>query len=152
MKKFKQSKYRRGITLIELIVTIAIFSILIVAITNLFLFNNKVYSRGEKLTQVQFDVRMASDFVKIELRNKNIVSTTDNTLTNSIDVTTLQDKYSSIKTIDFEIIKKDDDYFIEYTISGSDTNNNNPYTLNTEILLNNITIADETSGSSIYYE
>lgn len=152
MSKLGNHKNKRGITLIELIVTIAIFSIVIAAILNLFIFNNRVYSRSDKLSQVQFDVRMASDHITTEIRNKNSISTTDNSLAKSINLSGLQSKYPSIKAIAFVITKSDSDYLVSYTISGSDLNNDNEYTLETDVLLNNITNATESSGTTIYYE
>lgn len=145
-------KKRKGITLIELIVTIAIFSIVIVAIMNLFVFNNKVYSRSEKLSQVQFDVRMASDYITNELRNKTDISTTDSTMTSSIDLSSLQAKYSSVKSVSFSISKEGDKYIVNYVISGSDPNGDNLYTLDTDVLLNNIKNTTESTGPTIYYK
>lgn len=154
VNKFKNLQNRKGLTLIEIIVTIAIFSIVLVAIMNLFLFNNKVYNVSEKLTRVQFDVRMASDFITTELRNKDAISTEDNMLTNSIDLAKLQVKYPSLKDIAFEIIRQDSRYLVLYSISGSDINQENVYRIDTSVLLNNITSATESSGikTAIYYE
>jgi prepilin-type N-terminal cleavage/methylation domain-containing protein len=152
MCKLEKTKKNGGFTLIELIVTLAIFSIVLVAILNLFLFNNRVYSRSENLSEVQFDVRMASDYITTELRNKNSISITDNSLAESITLSDLQSKYPTVKAVTFKIAKSSSDYFVEYTITGSDLNNDNEYTLETDVLLNNITNATESTGTTIYYE
>jgi Tfp pilus assembly protein PilW len=152
MNKFIQFQNRKGITLIEIIVTFAVFSIIVVAILNFFQFNNKVYKKSVNLSQVQFDVRMASDYITTEVRNKSTISTTENILPNSINLAKLQNKYSFVKETTFEIVKQNSKYFLVYTITGSDMNNNNMYTLETNVLLNNIISATENSGSTIYYK
>lgn len=152
MTVFKTIKQRKGITLIELIVTIALISIVILSTVNLLLFNNKVFNRSDALSQVQFDVRMASDGLTRDLRNINKVSLTDNTLAKKVELIELQSSYPSVSSISFTIKSGGSKFLVEYTILGHDPNGNNQYSLKTEVLLNNITSATLGTENVIYYE
>lgn len=150
IKTFNNS--RNGVTLIELLLTIAILSIIITAISSLFIYNTRVYSRSENLSQVQFDVRMASHHILKEIRNTEKVSLSDNTLANSLDLASLQTKYASIKNVDFELKFHGSQYFLTFIIKGSDSNSQNEYLLSNEIILNNINNAVIGAGNVVYFE
>ena len=152
IRELKENK--KGITLVELLIAIALLSIVLAAAFNLFFFNNRLFVRGTSLSQVQFDVRMASQHVTKELRNSSEISTTNSSLTNTIDLSTLTDKYPLIKDVSFEIDKRADSFVVLYTIQGSDANDQNPYQLDTEVLLNNsrsMTNVVAGSGTEIHY-
>lgn len=153
VNKLKNPQNRKGFTLVELIVTMAILSIVLGAVMNLFLFNNKVYSQSENLASVQFDVRMAADFITTELRNMHGVSTENSALTNSVDLAKVKVKYPSVKNVKFKIIKQESKYLVLYSITGSDINNGNSYSLDSRVLLNNIKSATESTEMKpvIYY-
>ncbi len=152
MTVLKIIKQIKGITLIELIVTIALISIVTLSVVNLFLFNNKVFNRSDALSQVQFDVRMASDRLTKDLRNINKVSLTDDTLAKKVELIELQSSYPSVRSVSFTIKSEGPKFLVEYTILGHDSNGNNQYSLGTEVLLNNITSATLGTKSVIYYE
>lgn len=65
--KFKDNN--KGFSLIELIVALAILSIIIVVSFNFFIYNNRLFDKGDRLSKVQYDVRMTSDYITTELRN-----------------------------------------------------------------------------------
>ena len=141
-----------GFSLIELIVALAILSIIILVSFNFFIYNNRLFDKGDRLSQVQYDARMTSDLITSELRNINEVSLSDNTLDNSISLSDIQSKYDLISSINFELIEEETRYIIRYNIQASDTNNENDYNLESEVLLNNINSASTGSGTAIYYE
>jgi prepilin-type N-terminal cleavage/methylation domain-containing protein len=151
MKMIRLHKNKKGVTLIELLISFAILSIILVVAFSFFLFNHRLYTKGERLSQVQFDVRMASQYVTTELRNVNEISTTDTSLTNNINLSSLSTEYPRIKSVSFEIENRGAHYAVSYTIQGSDLNNENAYQLETEVLLNNITNATTGNSSTIYY-
>lgn len=144
-------KKSNGFTLIEIIIVIAILGIVLTMAFNFFTFNLRTYNKGENRAAVQFDVRMASDFITDELRNVNIVSITDTALTSSIGLGTLTAKYPLVTGVTFEIVTEAPKYFVQYTVSGNSTDGNNPYSLTTKVLLNNITSATVGSGTDIYF-
>lgn len=59
---------RKGFSLIELIITIAILSIVISSVFSLFSFGNNIFRKGSSQYNVQADLRLASDFVTNQLR------------------------------------------------------------------------------------
>ncbi|QSX08651.1 prepilin-type N-terminal cleavage/methylation domain-containing protein [Alkalibacter rhizosphaerae] len=143
---------RKGLTLVELVITLAIAILILGAIFSFFFFNNSLYNKGTALSQVQFDVRMASQYVTKELRNVDEISTTDNALADSMDLTSLSAKYPLVNGISFEIVNSGTHYMVSYTIQGSDASGENNYQIDTNVLLNNITNTTPGSGSVIYYE
>lgn len=144
-------KKRNGLTLIEIIIVIAILGIVLAMAFNFFVFNLRTFNKGENRAAVQFDVRMASDYITDELRNVNIISVTDSGLTHNISLGTLTAKYPLVTGVSFEIITESPKYFVHYTVNGNSSDGNNPYALTTKVLLNNITTATLASGVDIYY-
>jgi prepilin-type N-terminal cleavage/methylation domain-containing protein len=59
---------RSGFSLIELIVVIAILSIVITSAFSLFSFGNTIFRKGSSQYNVQADLRLASDFITNQLR------------------------------------------------------------------------------------
>jgi prepilin-type N-terminal cleavage/methylation domain-containing protein len=145
-------RIRKGFTLIELIITLAILTIVIGAISGLFTYSLRVYNKGEKLSQVQFDVRMASDYVIKEVRNTEKISLTDDTLSNTLDLSALQARYPSVKKVEFEVKFFGANYLLAFKIDGSDSNSQNDYSVSSEIILNNITNAFVGTGETLYYD
>lgn len=146
-KKNRQS----GFTLIELLVTIAILGIVIAAVITFFIFNLNTYDKGEDLAAVQFDVRMASDYITDELRNVLAISISDNTLANSITLASLQTNHSLVTAVNFELITESSKYFVVYSVSGNSSDGENLYTVSSRVMLNNIIAATLETGTTIYY-
>ena len=112
-----------------------------------------MFKKSDSLSQVQFDVRMASDYLTTELRNVNSISlSADASLTNFIDLISLSDKYPLVKSVNFEIKSQGPRYLLSYVIQGSDSNSENQYQIETEVLLNNITSAINDNDTILYYE
>ena len=151
MIKVKLINNKQGLTLIELILTFAILLIVIGVSFSFFFFNLRSFQTSEKLSQVQFDVRMASDLITSELRNVNQISLTDDTLPNSIILSKISSKYPLVKSVNFSIVNQSPNYYVSYLILGSDSNSENSYQLESEVLLNNITSATEGNDVTIYY-
>lgn len=149
--KRMMKKTHKGFTLVELIVTIAILGIVLVAVFNFFIFNLNTFGKGEDLSAVQFDVRMASEFVTKELRNVTVISDTDDTLASALDLTLLSDKYSSVNSVSFEITHEGLSYFVNYTIEGNSPDGSNSYSVTTRVLLNNIKSATLATSDTLYY-
>jgi hypothetical protein len=118
---------------------------------NFFLLNYRAYQTGDLLAQVQFDTRMASDYITFELRNVEEISLTDNTLLNHVDLDELSGRYPKIAAVSFSLIQAGSGYVVSYSVAGSDPGLNNDYQLDSEVLLNNIKSAETGSGSTIYY-
>lgn len=145
-------RYRqKGFTLIELIIVIALISIVVATIFSFFMFNLRTFNRGENMAQVQFDVRMASEFVTNELRNVNVISLTNSGLSETLDLTELSGKYSNVVNVLFEIKLDERRYFVSYTIDGNSSDGKNPYSITSKVLLNNIKSATLSSGTTLYF-
>lgn len=146
-KKNRQS----GFTLIELLVTIALLGIVTAAVITFFIFNLNTYDKGEDLAAVQFDVRMASDYITNELRNVLSISISDNTLANSITLAGLQANHTLVTAVSFELITESSKYFVVYSVSGNSSDGDNLYTVSSRVMLNNIIAAALETGTMIYY-
>jgi len=59
---------KKGFTLIELLIVMGIMGFVIAAGFSLLLFGNNVFNKGSSQAEIQSDLRIASDFVKTELR------------------------------------------------------------------------------------
>ncbi len=141
----------KGFTLVELIVTVALLGIIGTVIIQFFIFNVTAFNRGDTLASVQFDVRMANDYVSTTIRNTNLISITDSTLDEMVDQTSLSSDYPLVQSASFSIVQQDDRYFVEYTIRGLSSDGEVDYDLTTKVLLNNINSAIEDSGNTLYY-
>jgi len=145
---------KSGFTLVELIVTMALFVIIIGFIFGFYLFNYNAFVKGEALSRVQFDVRMASDQITTGLRNASVISQNNNTLTYHINLSYIQVSFPRVDSVVFQVELDNSRYYVSYTIHGDDQNNENPYELKSRVLLNNITSFSEaldTDSSAIYY-
>ncbi len=140
-----------GLSIIELLIAVALLSIVLAIGYNFFFLNYKAYQTGQILAEVQFDTRMASDYITFELRNVQEVSLADTSLTHHIDVDLLQASYPKVSTISFTIVQSGTRYLIEYSLTGSDPGLINVYQINSEVLLNNISNAVTGSGDTLYY-
>lgn len=156
MKRAKLNKRANGFTLIELLIVLAILGIVITAVSNYFVHNLNTYNKSEKVAQVQFDVRMASEYVTTALRNVDDIVLSSTAIDpvpfpNVIDLTTLTGKYASVNAVSFSLSKEGQRYFVSYTINGNSLDGKNDYTLSTKVLLNNIYAATESTGSIVYF-
>lgn len=157
------SNNKKGFTLIELIITIAIFSIVILVIFSMFLFENKVFKFSSEQFNAQSDVRFGIDSI-----NKKIRYATELTILKDLPVSIPKgddNNYIYFKdgTVNFSIydaskntrtntligstISSSSSYFkkinnttIQINLTGTD--NTNTYSLNSKIILKNFLIAN----------
>jgi Tfp pilus assembly protein PilW len=141
-----------GLTIIELMIALAIMLLVLAIGFNFFFLTLKAYETGENLSEVQFDVRMAADFITRELRYVNSISLTDDTLANSIDTSILNNNYPSVMGVSFKIEQSGAHFIVNYVITGNNSKLNNDYILESNVLLNNINSVSTGTGLSIYYE
>ena len=158
MKRMRKNG-QKGFSLVEVLITLAIFSLVLLLGYNLIFQNLTIFDRGEARSGIQFDVRMASDYVTRELRNVRNISFTDDGLPSKLNRDVLQDRYSNITEFTFSVERTLGDYFIEYEITGTSPRNNTQYTVETKVLLNNIRsfpdfdddIEPDENNPTIYY-
>lgn len=152
MIKLLNRKQKRGVTLIELIISMAILTIVLSLVFRLLIYNSKVFYKSEDLSQVQFDVRMASDYISTEIRNvKSISLTSGASIDNSIDLAFLSGNYPSVKSVEFVLKAQGQRYLLSYVIEGSDAQVNNKYKLETDVLLNNVSSAVTGTDNKVFY-
>lgn len=136
MKSYIKSR-RAGLTLIEVIITLAILGIVLISVTQFLSFNLRTFSKGEKIAEVQFDVRMASDYVSSELRDVMDLSSTEILDGERIDLPILQTRFSSLSSIRFDIVRENNRILVEYDVTGNSSDGANPITMKSKVLLNN---------------
>lgn len=160
----------KGITLIELIVALALLSIVFSVIFSFNIFGVRVFGKGDTLSGIQYDVRMASDFIFSEVRNSsevflsvpavpddyNKIYIEDNKIkykpagSPSVDKTNAIIKNPNTDVL-FSLVKNGSSYMLEFTIFGTD--DGNAFSLSTDVLLNNIRSATLiTNQHAIYYK
>lgn len=143
-----------GLTVVELLLALAILSLVIALATSLFMFGNQTFNKSQDVSQVQFDVRMAADLLTTELRNVTSISLSDNSLPRSANLATLSAKYPLVRAVSFQIRKVGPRFLVVYSISGwqgSSANRENLYELRAEVLLNNITSAAIGTDVTLFY-
>lgn len=153
MKK-QYLKNEKGLTLVELLVSLAILSIVLALAYSLFFHNFQVFDRGEAQSEIQYEVRMVSDYITRELRNAKKVSLTNTDIDydNKLDLDGFQERYSTINELDFSLENLNGRYYINYRILGKSSRRNNEYEIESRVLLNNIREATEGVGNEVYYE
>jgi len=163
IKNFKNHIIRQnGFTLVELVVSMALLLILLGSFAGYYIDNLRNFNRSDELSRIQFDVRMASDFITSELRNIDSVSFIDNnggSLNSFIALNTIQINYTNVNKIDFEIVTADDtavnaSYLMRVTVTSGSIGTQNYYELKTDILMNNIKVEPtglNTISQYVYY-
>ncbi len=119
-------KKRQGFTLVEVIVSMALVSIILLMASSLLTTGQKMYNKGTDKADIQFDARMAADFITNELRNA----------TNIGFGTRLDDSYSWIGLADQSV---------RYLAAGSplETNKTGAYITSLEVIgIESATTAD----------
>lgn len=66
-----------GFTLIELILVLAISSIVMIPLSSILIFSQNAFSRGEVIDELNLSGRYAVEFIKREIRNADIVVSED---------------------------------------------------------------------------
>ncbi len=140
-----------GLSVVELMISLSLMAIILIIGYNFLAVNYRAYQTGEALSEVQFDTRMASDFIFFELKNARSISLTDSSLAKMINLSTLKTNYPRITAVNFSIVQSGNLYLVNYIITTSHANLNSDYKLQSEVLLNNIKNATTGSGNLIYY-
>lgn len=155
---------RKGMTLIEVTIALAIFGIVVLATSSVFMYALRSYQVGIEQNKEQFDVRLVSDVITSEVRNCltiDLLDTGDATNTASMlyiyeDSGNLQYKDVDLGTIkaytderiasmDFAITQSaGGEFFLEFKVVGT-----GGYTITSSILLNNISAAVVESNKEI---
>jgi prepilin-type N-terminal cleavage/methylation domain-containing protein len=82
----------KGVTLVELLIVMAILGIVISLAFSMNIFSQRVYTMGEHKSDIQFNLRLASDYITREARYATGVEILDSTATIP-DTVTNDDKY-----------------------------------------------------------
>jgi len=155
MKRRIVKNNRKGLTLIEVLVTLAVLSILLPVAFSFLGFNLKVFNTSDSLSQVQFDVRMTSDFITTQIRNVRGISFHEGDLTDaeSISIHDIKAKYPLIDSVQMRVSKEESSSLLDYIIIGKDSRGGNQYKLESKVLLNNNPeyIVNEVDGQ-VYYD
>lgn len=72
------SSNRKGFTLLEMILSIAITSILLTSICSILLFSNKAISKSDSIDNAMFNGRYAIDYIKGEIINSDRIISSSN--------------------------------------------------------------------------
>ena len=161
-------KQKRAMTLVEVIITLALLSIVMTIVFSLNLFGLKVFGKGTSLSDLQFDVRMSSDFIFSEIRNASDIlleTPASPNEYNKIFVDSNRIAYqpaggtiiyktdniiqNSSTDLLFSIVDNSSSYMLEFTIIGA--TNVEDYSLSTNVLLNNIKFASPESNKPVLY-
>jgi prepilin-type N-terminal cleavage/methylation domain-containing protein len=89
--KIKTLKTNKGVTLIELIVSLMILSIALLIAYSLFFFGNRTFSKGVDQFNVQSNIRLASDYITSQIRYA-----TDIQILGSMDSNKISDPFNAI--------------------------------------------------------
>ena len=173
--KVHKCKQKKGLTLVEVIVTLAILSIVTGAIFSFFLFSNRTYGKGIDQYDVQSRIRIAADFVTSEVRYATKI-----TILNSIEQSKIDNPSNEIDAYENYLFIKDGtlyrlgkyeqssivvcsgssidfsssgtDYLLNFVIQGTESNQN--YHIDSEVKPLNLSlegIDGLSSGSVILY-
>lgn len=152
-------KKKSGITLIELLLALALSSLVLGIIYSLLLFGMRTYAKGNDQTELQFDIRLTADAITNELRYASLVEIHPDSL--AIPATITDDKryiYLLVEDGIDKLIIEGKDYIKKYPLGTngqvlfanttsdkvlsfllSGTNNDQNYSIASEIAVLNLT-------------
>ena len=136
MKAHKKHK-KKGFTLIEVVVTIALIGIIIPVIYNFISFGGNVFSKGTSKAESQNDVNLIAYKISNQLRTVSEISLTAKTGYTEYNV---KSEHPNIDGIAYTLSKVNDTYMLNFSISES------THQVVSEIALNNVALA--TTGST----
>jgi prepilin-type N-terminal cleavage/methylation domain-containing protein len=161
---------KKGFTIIEVIIAIALLGILTLLLTSILSFSLNNYSESIEKQEEQFDVRLATDIITREVRNAITIEVSDTftatgdnwylyqvandlMIIKGTDGTTIGYTDGKIQSIVFTLSARDTDrIFLDFSVVGI-----NNYKLDSSVLLNNIKSDDITitlpyEGSVVIFE
>ncbi|SHI69402.1 prepilin-type N-terminal cleavage/methylation domain-containing protein [Dethiosulfatibacter aminovorans DSM 17477] len=150
MKNLDKIKNTKGLTLVELLISLSIVAMVISVTVMMSLIGLRSFSMSMAQSDIQYEVRRASAYITEELRNSTKISTTDSGLDDIVidDLIDGNDSLSSNIKIDNNVLT----LYIKADKVGVGTNINTSYDLTTEILLNNYsTTMSPIDVTTIYY-
>lgn len=130
MKKYSKYLNKRGTSLIETMLVIAIISVVVIAAVSMSIIGLKAYSAGNEQTNIQFEVRRAVNDIMDQVRDAKELSNISFTSCSTIDIDRLIPSIYT-NTMTYSVT---DDMLSLYIES---TNGRESYAMSTEILLNN---------------
>lgn len=127
----KSIENKKGYTLIEVVLTLAIIGILFVLVFNFIGFGTKFFSNSETRSKIQNEINIAAYTISNTLRNVKGISTkeTDDT---GFSIFNIRSKFPKLDDVKYEVLNNNGIYSLRYTLSIKE------YTVQSEILLNNI--------------
>ncbi|MGI6405249.1 MAG: hypothetical protein ACOX2E_01970 [Syntrophaceticus sp.] len=157
-------KDERGFLLAELTVTLALLVVVLAVSSVFFFFCQRSFYEGEKKTIVQSNVRLAANYITKEVRYADNISTDQSKmpsgttyyclkqvdgilqeviskpdgLTETRTITQEEDVRLDSLTFDFGPGTDSNDYFLTFTITGSDEASEHARTITSQVLLVNI--------------
>jgi len=158
---------KRGFTLVEAIVTVALMAIVVAAIFSFFFFQTNTFSRGSDRSEIQSEIRLASDFISKELRYATDVSISapaDPSQYNRIYIANNKlmyqpaggpevEKSSAIfDPTDFTVNLSGSIDIFTATFSLNGTKNKSEYNIDSSVNLKNVTTLTISDGNQIYYK
>lgn len=163
---------KSGLTVVELLLTLAILVLVLGAGYLLYFFALKSYTAGEMQSNVQSNIQLAAQIITTELRNATKISGNVNEFNGMVFYCLrinsrkqlVIDTYdaggnvasTSIKTegiiddIDFSLESLNNRLVLNFAISGGNRETNRTYGIRSNILLNNINFGT-VAGDKIYY-
>lgn len=153
-------KNQRGMTLIELIVAIAIMSIVIMLASSLKVFGWRSFGTSTSQANIQQEVRLVDQIIKAQIRNSVAITTTSITEAKEINLHGNKFYFGNNQNLSLEWVEniklysKEDGKILAYEIISKDSR----YNLKNEILLNNTKIEINTpiylkdSATRLYYK
>ncbi|RQD68397.1 MAG: DUF5011 domain-containing protein [Tindallia sp. MSAO_Bac2] len=133
---------RKGVTLVELLITLGILTIVMSISFNFFTFGNTVFSRGEEKSKAHQDTSIAAYAISNAVRNAVDISTSAEAGFTPLNITS---RFPRISSVDYEIVEQNGAHSLVFTL-----NHEEGYSIESKVLLNNISDASG-SGSEVWY-
>lgn len=143
MNIFFYFKNKRGLTLIELIVALAILSIVLAMAFNFFFYGMNVFKLGGIKSDIQQDLNQAAYFITNKIRNVENVSVTSKAGYSTLDI---QGRHPNINEVEYKIIQVGGSYYLEFVLTRDE------HTIESRVILNNVKGATEGFASNLWYK
>lgn len=127
----KSTENKKGYTLIEVVLTLAIIGIVFVLVFNFIGFGAKFFSNSETRSKIQNEINIAAYTISNTLRNVKGISTKE-TYDTGFSIFDIRSKFPKLDNVRYEVLNNNGIYSLRYTLSIKE------YTVQSEILLNNI--------------
>jgi len=153
MSRFSRKvKNRNGFTLVELLITLSLLGIVLSIVFNFFFYGQNSFQIGEKQSNVQREVRLASNRITGEIRNAVELTFVSSSATDQYNYivydqtkktlkiiskgSTIYETYPVISNVTYKIYPVNGKYVLEFTIEG--TEGSQKYITRSEVYLVNL--------------